>query len=270
MARLRSQLPSLSVPILGVSIHSLTAEQVRARIEQFLEERKPHQIATVNPEFLVLAQDDLHFRNALQQADLRLADGTGVVLASWLLGRPLPCRHPGVDLVVALSSLAARRGEGVYLLGAGPDVAREAAAALVRHNPMLRVVGAEMGPLPGHPFSQQEDEALVERIWACHPSILFVAFGAPLQETWVAQHKEALDVPVMVGVGGSFDVLSGLVPRAPHMMRSLGLEWLYRLVRMPWRWRRQLTRLPRFVGLVLLQTLRGPNAWRAGSDLAGS
>ena len=259
-----------SVPILGVTIHSLTADEALARLEQLLDERSPHQVATVNPEFLVLARDDPAFRNALLQADLRLADGTCIVVASWLLGRPLPCRHPGVDLVVSLASIAARRSESIYLLGAGPGVAEQAAAVLVHRFPTLRLAGAEMGPAQGNHLPKEGEEALVGRIRASGASILLVAFGAPLQETWLARHKQALGVPIAIGVGGSFDVLSGRVPRAPRLMRHLGLEWLFRLVRMPWRWRRQLGRLPRFVALVLLQALRGPNAWRPDTSTAQS
>ncbi len=259
-----------SVPILGVTIHSLTADEALAHLEQWLDEGSPHQLATVNPEFLILARDDPAFRKALLEADLRLADGTGIVVASWLLGRPLPCRHPGVDLVVSLASIAARRGESIYLLGAGPSVAEQAAAALLHRFSTLRLAGAEMGPAEGIDLTTEAEEALVARIRASGATILLVAFGAPLQETWLARHKHALGVPIAIGVGGSFDVLSGRVPRAPHFIRQLGLEWLFRLVRMPWRWRRQLSRLPRFVALVLLQALRGPNAWRPDPSAARS
>jgi N-acetylglucosaminyldiphosphoundecaprenol N-acetyl-beta-D-mannosaminyltransferase len=159
--------------------------------------------------------------------------------------------------VVSLCEIASKRGASVYLLGSGPGVAEQAAAMLQYRLPALSIAGAEMGHAPGTRLSEEEERALVERIRASHAAVLFVAFGAPLQETWLSRNKAALGVPIAVGVGGAFDVLSGRIPRAPRIMRRFGLEWLFRLVRMPWRWRRQFTRLPRFIGLVLLQALRG-------------
>ncbi|MBI2887785.1 MAG: WecB/TagA/CpsF family glycosyltransferase [Chloroflexi bacterium] len=237
--------------LLGVRIHSFTRAEALARLADFAARDRLRHVVTVNPEFLVLAGGHPEFRATLNQADLAVADGVGVVLASWLLGTPLPARLTGVDLADELAGLAAARGYGVYLLGAAPGVAQQAAEALRQRHPGLVISGAYAGA-PG----PDEEEALVERINAAGPRILLVAFGSPQQELWIARQRERLQVAVAIGVGGAFDFFSGKVRRAPRWMRALGLEWLYRLLREPWRWRRML-RLPVFAVRVLLQRLRG-------------
>lgn len=236
--------------ILDVPVHGLTLDEAVDRIEAFIASGGPHHVVTVNPEFLVQARELPEFRRVLQQADLALADGVGLLVAARLLGRPLPGRVTGVDLVERLAERSAARGYRVYLLGAAPGVAQQTGDVLSRRYPGLQVVGAYAGsPDPG------EDADLIARVRAAEPQILFVAFGAPQQDLWIRRNFERLLPPVAIGVGGAFDYISGRVPRAPRQMRALGLEWLYRLVRQPWRWRRML-RLPRFVGLVIRQRLQ--------------
>lgn len=240
-----------TLSLLGVRIHSVTRAEALARLADFAATGPLHHVVTVNPEFLVIAGERPEFRATLNHAELAVADGVGLVLASWLLGMPLPTRLAGVDLADELVGLAAARGYGVFLLGAAPGVAQQAAEALRKRHPRLIISGAYAGsPEPG------EEQALVARINAASPHVLLVAFGSPQQELWIARQRGRLQVAVAMGVGGAFDFLSGRVRRAPRWMRALGLEWLYRLLREPWRWRRML-RLPVFAGRVLLQRLRG-------------
>ncbi|MBI4498927.1 MAG: WecB/TagA/CpsF family glycosyltransferase [Chloroflexi bacterium] len=238
------------VEVLGVRVDRLTAAAALARLTAFIESGLPHQVVTVNPEFIIQAQEHPAFREVLRRADLALADGVGLVWAGWLLGAPLPARLPGVDLVETLAALAAERGYRVFLLGAREGIAARAAQVLRGRFPALQVVGVHSGS----PAPAEEDE-IVERIRAARPHLLFVAYGAPQQDLWIARHLARLEVPVAMGVGGAFNYIAGGARRAPRWMRRLGLEWLHRLVREPWRWRRML-RLPRFAALVLREAAR--------------
>ncbi len=203
------------------------------------------QIVTVNPEFIMAARRDPAFAAVLNNADLAVPDGIGLIWASRWRGRPLPERVAGVDLVERVAAVAARRGLPVYLLGAQAGVAAAAADVLVARYPGLIVAGTyAASPAP------DEDEAIVARINQAQASILFVAYGAPRQELWIQRNREHLKLGVAVGVGGAFDFISGRSHRAPRWMQRLGLEWLHRLYHEPWRWRRMLA-LPRFVWAVL-------------------
>lgn len=239
-----------SVYILGVRVDRVTFQQTLERIETFIAQRTPHQIVTVNPEFVMLAQRNSEFRKVINQSALALPDGIGVWWASHYLGCPIPERVPGVDLVVRLAQLSAHRGYRMYFLGAMPGVAARAAAVLQARFPGAVIVGSYSGSP-----RMEENAAIVQRIRAQNPDILFVAFGAPAQDLWIARNLEALRVPVCIGVGGSFDYIAGVRPLAPQWMRKIGLEWFHRLVTQPWRWRRMLA-LPLFVWHVLWSKVR--------------
>ncbi|MBN1562722.1 MAG: WecB/TagA/CpsF family glycosyltransferase [Anaerolineae bacterium] len=204
-----------------------------------------HQICTVSPEFVMIAQQNPAFMRVLQEADLCVADGVGLLFAARYLGRPLPERVTGSDGVPLIAQRAAREGWSLYLLGAAPGIAEQAAARLIEQNPGLQIVGTYAGsPAP------EEEDAIIERVNASGADILLVAYGAPRQDEWIARNRERLAVSVAMGVGGTFDFVAGVVPRAPRWMQRLALEWLFRLIRQPWRWRRML-RLPRFVWAVI-------------------
>lgn len=235
--------------ILGVRVDDITETEVLDRIESFILDGSPHQIVTVNPEFLVMAQDDRPFRDILNSADLSLADGVGLLWASRLLGKPLRERVAGSDLVYRLAQRAAARGYRLYLLGAAPGIGQKAALSLTERFPGLSIAGV----YPGSP-GKEEEEGIVARIRDASPHVLLVAYGAPAQDWWIHRNLERLGVPVSIGVGGALDFVSGRVQRAPHWMRNLGIEWLFRLVQEPWRWRRML-RLPHFAFLVLRQRI---------------
>jgi N-acetylglucosaminyldiphosphoundecaprenol N-acetyl-beta-D-mannosaminyltransferase len=222
-----------------------------ACIETFIADGRPHQIATVNPEFVMAAQSDAEFRHIINSSALALPDGVGVWWASRRMGRPLPERIPGVDLVERLAAQSAQRGYRIYFLGAMPGVAEEAVEVLRARHPRLVVAGTYAGSP-----NREEEDAIVARVRAANPDVLLVAYGAPAQDRWIARNLERLGVPVCIGVGGSFDYIAGVQPRAPHWWRRLGLEWLHRLVTQPWRWRRMLA-LPRFAWRVLWSNFRG-------------
>jgi N-acetylglucosaminyldiphosphoundecaprenol N-acetyl-beta-D-mannosaminyltransferase len=234
-----------SLFILGVRVDAITFDAALACIEGYVADGHPRQIVTVNPEFVMTSQSNAEFRRVINEAALSLPDGTGVWWASRRVGQPVPERIPGVDLVDRLAALAADRGYRLYLLGAMPGVAERAAGVLCARYPGLTVAGTYAGS------PQAKDEAaIIAQVSAAQPHILLVAYGAPAQDVWIARNLERLGVPVCIGVGGAFDYLAGMRPLAPRWLRRIGLEWLYRLVTQPWRWRRMLA-LPRFVWQVL-------------------
>jgi len=241
------------VEILGVQVHALTHEEAIERIAALVGAGPTHQVVTVNPEFIMAARRDAAFRQVLNRADLALADGIGLVWAACLLyGRgALPERVAGVDMVEQLAAQAARRGWRLYFLGAAESVAERAARVLADRYPGLVVAGTYAGSP-----AEAEVAGIVARVRAARPDLLFVAYGAPAQDLWIARHASALQVPVAMGVGGSFDVIAGITRRAPLWMQRRGLEWLYRLIRQPWRWRRMIA-LPRFAALIVWQWLSG-------------
>ena len=236
-----------SVAILGVRVDAVTYADTLDIIEQWIAQRGPHQIATANPEFVMAAQRDHEFRRTLLGADLCVADGVGLLWAARRLGQRLPERVTGSDLVPLVAQRAAARGWRLYLLGAGPGVAEQTAQLLTQQNPGLRIAGVYAGTP-----SAADAPAIVQWIQQAAPDVLFVAYGAPAQDLWIARHKEALAVPVMMGVGGAFDHIAGVQRRAPAWVQRIHLEWLFRLITQPWRWRRKLA-LPRFAWAVLRQ-----------------
>ncbi|GAC1498924.1 MAG: hypothetical protein NVS1B14_02120 [Vulcanimicrobiaceae bacterium] len=195
---------------------------------------------------VVYAQRDRSFRDIVNAAALSLCDTIGLLLVARLRGSTLRERVTGVELIGHICARAARSGTGVYLLGASPGVAEDAAAALKASYPGLKVCGVHDGY-----FREGDSPAVAAAVAVSGAKILFVGLGSPRQEVWIRDHGPQTGCPVAIGIGGSLDVLAGKVPRAPRLWRRLGMEWLYRLFREPHRWRRQLA-LPHFVGLVFL------------------
>ncbi|OLC18788.1 MAG: WecB/TagA/CpsF family glycosyltransferase [Chloroflexi bacterium] len=202
------------------------------RIEDLVGAAGSHLVATVNPEFVMRARKDSEFARVLESAALCLPDGTGVVWAARRQGCELREPVAGVDLVRPLAAMCARRGFRLFLLGAAPGVAAELAATLRDTN-----LGLEVAAHAGSPDPSDDVES-VHRIHDHRAQVLLVAYGAPTQELWFDRLKDRLGVSVAVGVGGSFDYLTGRVPRPPAWMRRAGLEWLGRLALQPWRIRR--------------------------------
>jgi N-acetylglucosaminyldiphosphoundecaprenol N-acetyl-beta-D-mannosaminyltransferase len=219
--------------VLGVRVDCVDMDGALARIESFVERGGRHQVATVNPEFVMRAREDSEFARVLESADLCLADGSGVVWAARRQGCTLAGPVTGTDLVPPLAALCARRNFRLFLLGAGPGVADDLARRLKDKHPDLQVGSHSGSPEPS------SDAETIGRIEAAKPHVLLVAYGAPKQELWIDRVGDRLTgVAVAIGVGGAFDYLTGRVPRAPAWMRRVGMEWLFRLGQQPWRIRR--------------------------------
>lgn len=242
------------VQLLETWIDQVDLGEAGERIAAYVEAGGAHQIMTANLDFLRLGCQERAFQELLNMADLVVADGMPLVWASRLGDQPLPGRVAGVDLVAECARLSAQKGYRLFLLGAGAGVAERAAAVLQARYPELVLAGtyAPAGTSPA------EDAVTIERVRAAAPDILLVAFGAPRQDYWIRQHRERLGVPVCIGVGGSFDLLSGRISRAPSWMQRSGLEWLYRFGREPARlWKRYFVHdLPVFLRLMLTTGVR--------------
>lgn len=226
-----SAAPPARRELFGTQVHALSMDAALAWIRERIASRAPAYVVTLNGALLVQAAQDPDLRALVNGAGLVTADGVGVILAARILGIHLPERVAGIDLAMGVIASASASGHAVYLLGGRPGVAEAAAAELRRRHPGLRIAGAEHGF-----FGPDEEDDTVARIRAARPDVLLVAFGAPRQERWMRRWSAALEVPVSIGVGGSFDVIAGRVPRAPRWMQRAGLEWLYRMLREPRRW----------------------------------
>lgn len=198
--------------------------------------RAPHTIITANAGILCMMRDDPELRRACLAGDLVLADGMSVVWTSRLTGTPFPERVTGVDLMARLLEEGGKRGLRAYFLGAEPRVVEDLARVCAKRHPGLVIAGYRDGY-----FSKHEHAAIVEEIRARKPHFLFVGMPSPFKETWCERHRERLDVPVIMGVGGSFDVISGHLRRAPVWVQDIGMEWSWRLAVEPRRmWKRYL------------------------------
>lgn len=238
---------SRRVRILGLPVDAITYAEWLDLIEDWMRGERARHVCTINPEFIMIAQRDALFHAILTRAALCVPDGVGLLWAARRQGSPLPERVTGSDGVPKIAERAAARGWRLFLLGAAPGVAERAADALRARYPGVQISGV----YGGSPAADEED-AIVERINASGADILFVAYGAPVQDQWIARNLPRLNVRMAMGVGGALDFIAGVVPRAPEWMQRAGLEWLFRLCLQPWRFRRML-RLPRFVLAALLR-----------------
>jgi N-acetylglucosaminyldiphosphoundecaprenol N-acetyl-beta-D-mannosaminyltransferase len=220
-----------SVAVLGVPFHNVTIKEAISFIEDKIDEGGFHQIATANVDFLMNSMRDKELQKILFSCDLIVPDGMPVLWAAKLLGTSLKERVCGVDLVPQLADLCVRRRFSMFLLGASDKVSTRAAENLKHRFPGLNIVGRYSPPL--RPLEKMNHQEILERIAEARPDILLVAFGNPKQEKWIAMHREQLNVPICIGVGGSLDFLAGAVPRAPQWMQTSGMEWLYRMSQEP-------------------------------------
>ena len=224
------------IEVLGCPITKLNLDGFLARIEDFISSRVPHYVAVVNVAKLVKMRSDLELAQSVLAADLIGADGVPVVWASRLLGLPLPGRVNGTDLMYKLLEIGNDAGYRIFFFGATQEVLEKVLQVVRIDYPGVKIAGSHHGY-----FSRSEEWAVVEKIRAAKADIIFIAFGTPKKELWVKKYLAAMGVPVVHGVGGSFDVLAGVIPRAPRWMQTNGLEWLFRLSQEPRRmWRRYL------------------------------
>lgn len=239
-----------SVSILGCRLDAIDADAATQRILQFAREGSGAQVVTLGTEMVVHAQRDAKYREVVNACALSLCDTVGLLAVARSRGANLHERVTGVELIDHLCARAANEGISVFLFGAAPGVADRAATELQRRYPGLRIAGTRNGY-----FAADESGRIASEIRASGAQVLLVGLGFPKQEYWLAEHLRETGCGAGIGVGGSFDVISGNVERAPERWRKLGLEWLYRLVKEPHRWRRQLA-LPHFVLLVAGESVR--------------
>ncbi len=227
--------------ILGIGIDRIDSNEALRQIGQFIASGTPHQIVTANAEIIYQASKNEKMKNVINAAQMVTADGSGVVWASRQLGQPLAQRVTGIDLVNSICEQSAKDKWKIYILGSAPGVADTAANNIRDKFPGCNIVGTHHGY-----FNEQEEVQIIAELEQLQPDVLFVALGAPKQEYWIADHIQQLNIPVAMGIGGSMDVLSGNVKRAPKWMQKMSLEWLYRLLIQPTRFKRVLA-LPKFM-----------------------
>ena len=245
-----------TVRFLNANFHRLSPQEAIDTLLTRLLQREGGRVYYANAHTMVTASSDSRLEQALDQADLLLADGSGVRWGSALLGSPLKYNLNGTDLVPALCKAGAPKGLSVYLLGANPGVAKKAAENLAKSFPGLVIAGVRNGY-----FADQQIEDVLEEIKAANPHLLLVAMGVPKQEIWIAEHADQLPNITCMGVGGLFDFLAKRLPRAPMWMRRTGFEWVWRMMMEPRRlWKRYFIGNVVFLGLVVASVFR---PWRA-------
>ena len=232
----------MKINILGVAFDALTLGEAEERADALLCSGAGGYIVTANPEIVLRCREDAAYAAAVNGAKLVLADGVGDLCAARILGTPLPGRVAGADLVPRLLARLAERGGSVFLYGARPGVAERAGESLQSACPGLRIAGTENGYI-------SDETALLEALEREKPDLLLLGLGAPRQELWMARNRQKINA-VMIGVGGLLDVFAGDIPRSPESLQRLGLEWLYRLLREPRRFKRVI-RLPKILLLAL-------------------
>lgn len=232
-----------TVNILGVRVNKYTMEQSVEKATELLETDELSMIFTPNSEILLYASNNPNFAELLNQGDMVIPDGIGVVYGAKILGEPLKERVAGFDLVCKLLPVLAEKGKSIYLLGAKPGVAETAAENLKAQYPALVVAGTHDGYF-------KDDQEVIDDINAANPDFLMVCLGFPKQEMWIYNNKHRLSAKVAIGAGGCLDVFAGTVQRAPQFYCDHGIEWLYRLIKQPSRFGRMLA-LPKF-GLKVL------------------
>lgn len=229
----------MRVDILGVSFDNVTMTEALARGRALLEQPGAHYVVTPNPEIVELCRENDAARRAVNQADLVLPDGIGVIYGAKLLHTPLQERVPGVEFGEQMIALCAQEGRGVFLLGAKPGVAETAGQRLCEKYPGLRVVGTHNGYFT-------DEAAVAAAIRESGAELALVCLGAPKQELWMQRWGEATGARLLLGLGGSMDVFAGTAQRAPAFYCKHGLEWFYRLMKNPSRIGRMM-KLPLFL-----------------------
>jgi N-acetylglucosaminyldiphosphoundecaprenol N-acetyl-beta-D-mannosaminyltransferase len=239
--------------ILNIKIDNVSFGDAMAKIAAYLLVEDFHQICTINPEFLVSAQQDETFKEILNKSDLNVPDGFGLQCAAWFLGQKIGERITGVDLTWEICKLAAEKGYSVYLLGAAEGVAEIAAHRLRILNPGLKIAGIRS---PIAEVDGTVESNIIDDINKSEADILLVAFGAPKQEKFLNRYRDQLKVKLAMGNGGTLDYIAENVPYAPLWMRKAGLEWFYRLFTQPKRWKRICNAVCVFPWLVLKSKFR--------------
>ena len=233
------------IKLFQVGIDQVDNQETIQKIEEFIVSKKPHQIVTPDTLAVLRARKNPEYHAILKSADLVTPDGAGILWAATTLNYPLPERVTGIDLIHNICQLSAKKGYSLYLLGSYPGVAGEAALNLTKKYPGIKIAGTHHGYFGCEKFQNYEDvkngnndknkeeEEIIAEIKENRPDILLVGMGVHKQEKWINKNLNSLNIPVCMGVGGSFDVLSGRIPRAPLWMQRHGMEWVYRSIKQP-------------------------------------
>ena len=238
------------VKILEAYIDDLGVDDVLKLIEKFIKQDKPHRLITANSLMVNRISKDSKLKEAFDKADLVVADSIGIVWASKFLGYSSLPRIPGIDLMDGICALSMSKGYKIYLLGSYKGIVEKAAKNLLKKFPSLNIVGTHHGYF----LRSLEEKKIIQDIKKAHPDILFVGINVPEQEKWIKKHQDELNVPLCMGIGGSFDVISSRLKRAPLWIRRIGLEWIYRFILQPWRIVR-ICNLPVFAYKVIQQKI---------------
>ncbi len=237
------------VNILGVGFDNISKTDAVEYAFSLMKEHKALYIVTPNPEIVMHAREDEAVLSAICDAELVIPDGVGIIYGARILGTPMKERIPGIDFTTALLEKMNEEGRSVFLFGSKPGIAEKAAENILSQFPELIIAGTNDGY-----FS--DDEPIIKKINASKPDLLMVCLGSPKQEKWMHRNASRLDAGILIGAGGSLDVFSGTVERAPLLWRKLGLEWFHRLLREPWRIGRMMN-LPKFLFTVIFSRIRG-------------
>lgn len=229
----------MRIDVLGVGFDNVTMEEAVERGMSLLHSEGSHYVVTPNPEIVEVCREDADANRAVNGADLVLPDGIGVIKGAAILGTPLKERTPGIEFAGGIMERMAKEGLSLYLLGAKPGIAEQAAENLTARYPGLVIAGTHDGYF-------KEDAPVVEDIRRSGANCVFVCLGAPKQELWMAKNASATGARLLCGLGGCLDVFAGTVERAPKFWCDHGLEWFYRLCKEPWRFRRMM-KLPLFL-----------------------
>lgn len=239
----------MKIDVMGVRFDNVTMTEALEKAKEMLQSEGADYVVTPNSEIVYEAMASKELEDLLNGASLVLPDGAGVVLGAKILGTPLKEKVAGVEFADGVLGLLAETGGSVYLLGSKPGVAELAAEKMLQKHPGLTVAGMADGYF-------KDEAAVVAKVNEAKPDVLFVCLGAPKQERFMMNHRQELNVKLMAGLGGSLDSFAGTVKRAPRWMIKLSLEWFYRLLKEPWRFKRML-RLPKFLWAVVLRRVKG-------------
>ena len=236
----------MKVDILGVKIDDYTMDEAVKKVIHYVNSDKKYKIYTPNPEFVMAANEDKDFKDILNEGDLVIPDGIGIVIASKIMKKTIRERVAGYDLVQNVFSEIKNTDKTVYLFGAAKGVAEQAVDKMKQCHKGLNIVGYHDGY-----FDEEEEKIIIDDINTLRPDILLVGLGAPKQEKWIVRNIDKLNVKIAIGVGGSFDGMAGNIKRAPKIFQKLCLEWFYRLIKQPTRINRMI-KLPIFLLQVII------------------
>ncbi|NLW21709.1 MAG: WecB/TagA/CpsF family glycosyltransferase [Tissierellia bacterium] len=242
-----------NIKIFGIRIDNVSLDEATKIVDGFLQGDRLRTISTPNTEIVMAAKDDEKIKGIINNSDLVIPDGIGLIYGSKIRGKPLKERVTGFDLSIKLLEIANEKGYSLYLLGGKEGVAKKAGENILKRYPNIKLAGFHHGYFKGSHTgynNHEEEMEIIDEINKAKPDIIFVGLGFPKQETWIAANKDRLPGKVIIGNGGTMDVLAGKSKRAPEIFQRLGLEWLYRLIQEPRRIKRQLA-LPKFMLHVL-------------------